>query len=1495
MQIGDVVHFEEGQFFNGAVQLGWVLDEPELAQVVARAFVFHGPRYHGAGTAEQDGIAAAYRLKDTAGFVCDLLRVMGAAASGQETNPYWLAVAGYGSGKSHLSVTIAALLADPDSATAAHILAQVGSADADLGADLGRRLTALGKPVLVLPLDGSKGFHLGAALSRVVLTRLAAAGVDADAIRALSPRFQTAEQFVERNFAFRTDALSAVLPGRDAATICAALRDQDEGVFDAVNAVYLEANGHPIPIEGQESAQDLMDALARIYCGEDGPFSQILILFDELGLYLEHAADHPERAGARVLQEIFQGVQNNHNKVQFVGFIQYELKAYLKRFSSSDLKELQRYITRFDAAEKCYLSTNLETLFAHLIHKDEAALNALWGRADPADQGRQTWQRLSAALPGFDRVAVWSDEGQFTRVILRGCWPLHPLAVWFLTRQHDLVQQRSALAFVKDVTERLRDQPALDGTRLRQIGAAGLVLDYMLPDLVAAERGGGGTVAETLQGLLTKYSAILDDPQRLVLAGIAVLDKAHIGRRSQPTVNALLCEATTLDETLVSATLSALSALGAAEWNPDLQRYELLSDGASRAQFEHWLRSQRQAMSADAIRQVFVSPEAADCPTGDIRPDFDRVHDIRTPDWIFSARHAHLGIIENLIRLAFDEWRQATLPTDAKGKLLYLFLHEDDDPLEADQRVAACFDLELRRCQLDQAPIWVILIADRQGRIADHLARLVILNGKVSSADQESFRRFIPDERERSRFVLKETVQDALMERRYRIAGFTEPPGDRLAETAGKIFSTIYPKTPPFPFDGFSTANGGGARDAVEVAKALMAGGVNYPWIQSKSTQLRNRIESVLNQSWQVLNANGEPGVPRAPLLKALIEEMEQAHERDPSCTLLATYRQLIGPPYGLNASSAAILLGLFLGLRHPQRAVEYAGQQVLPANWIAQVFSNRSGRHHFDEVTLGAATLRFFDGDVEAQWRVFLDEWEAVERYDTKLTYARKAKETLVVKPLPPTLALDYTRLHADADQAAVRIGEMQRVISKLQEEIERAVRSASVPHALQYGAKALELSRKLATEQLWPRSLEKEFVAFAEIAEELVASEVANWVPGRICHNPQQVNEFRRRTESEASWLTALGFVAQAQALTAQAQRSIARVEELQRHTLTLAKCEDYPRQPNPMKSTSVLQLRAEVDQGDELAASLQSIQALATAEKDAHISLIRRRQAQLKEAIAQRETELGRLDDLRLDSEESVREALATVERLRQVFAGTKHEGAMINDLAIVLNRLLADVQSWESGSVSVERLAEILLTLAKHQVADFRCWAEQGDIEPPPQWDLDAIYRSLVNERVAAASRRSADWLRPRTAGEGSIATLDLVACASLERELIEAPAYLADADRAEAIRLHEAVQQRQAQLLEKERFQQMAGWQRHFVEFSDVITLDRPTVEHLFSLLDSPPCPLRSEELSWQREVATRLTARLDELSLDDLVARIERLSPLMRLALFDRLSRLMTS
>jgi len=62
LNFGKVIQFHKELFFEGAVQLSWVQRRKEQARLAAEAFVFHGPRYHGAGDAEQEGIEGNYKL-----------------------------------------------------------------------------------------------------------------------------------------------------------------------------------------------------------------------------------------------------------------------------------------------------------------------------------------------------------------------------------------------------------------------------------------------------------------------------------------------------------------------------------------------------------------------------------------------------------------------------------------------------------------------------------------------------------------------------------------------------------------------------------------------------------------------------------------------------------------------------------------------------------------------------------------------------------------------------------------------------------------------------------------------------------------------------------------------------------------------------------------------------------------------------------------------------------------------------------------------------------------------------------------------------------------------------------------------------------------------------------------------------------------------------------------------------------------------------------------
>lgn len=1492
MNIGQIIRFHSERFFEGAVQLSWLQRRADLARQAATAFVFHGPRYHGAAQAEQDGIEGGYKLKDTASFVRDLLNSMNATATGHEANPFWLVVAGYGSGKSHLALTLAHLLEKPDDETAQAILEQIHRTDATIGETIRQHLTTEPKPALVLPLDGTAGFHLGNALSRVVFERLRHHGVDATPIRELSPRFRTAEQFVERNYAVRVDGFQQRLPGLDATRIAERLREHDEEVYAAVDILYQEANGHPIPVEGQESAQELIDTLRRVYCGPGGPFSHVLILFDELGRYLEYASEKPTLAGDFALQQIFQGVQDNSARVRFIGFIQYELKAYLKRFSGADLRQLQRYVTRFDAAEKWYLSTNLETIFAHMIGKDEASLQQLWQRTDAEHQVQRTWQYLSASLPGFSRFPVWSDQERFSRVIAHGCWPLHPLAVWFLTRLRDLVQSRSAMTFIKDVMERVSVEAADNNGRIRQVSAAELVIGNMLPELVSAERETGGSVAETLQMLLEKFSGHLDRHQRLVLAGVAVIEKTRIGKQSRAMADALLGEATALPETVLPELLETLAELGAMEWNEDLGQYELLTDGATRGQFRQWLRTQQAGLDASAVRDLFLRRGAADVEgLGVVAPDFARSRDIATPEWYFEIQLANVHSVEAAICKAFQEWSVASQPKDARGKLIYLYLHPDDDLAGVDTMIQARMRAELAALGQAQAPIWVISLEDRKGGIAEHLSRLYLFDEKINAADTERYRRFIPDERERSRIALRDEARQSIKAQRQWVAGFAETlSGGRLRQTGLEIFSQIYPRTVPFPFDGFASTSGGGAVDVANLIRVLVPRQFNAVWLQGQPRKLHNRVDAVLIQSWQAMLPSGKLRLPAEPALNSLCQWLESAHRDDPDRTLLASYRTLIAPPYGMNASSAGLLLGLFLGLETPPRRLLISDKPVSATEWLSAVFPASRNRNFLDEGILAKTKVRFLAEDSEGRWRALLQRWEVEQDYDALMKLSAEAERMLASEPVPETMEgnLNYFREKSVRARDAILL--LSQQLSEWERGIERIVSRSEVEHAIRLSSIMLRQRAEMVDNPCWPAHYLQSLDTLLGLVRGLIDREIAGWIPRQLCHNATQVGDFRKRTERDAETLEKLGYRHEAQTLIQQAQQSIHRVEKLQKHALTLSQAEDYPRQPTPAESTPVRDLRDQISQGDELIVNLEAAGgALSPQTLAAHVQAIKNRQAKLQAVVKRHQEGFGALYELTVDSKEALLEAITRVNRLRAIFVETRDEQE-VRDMAVQLEAILADISAWNEGDVSVERLEELLGEQVEQQVEALENFLEEKEIDPA--WTLGIIYRALMDERLAVARRRSAEWVKPRLVLAEKIGSLDRQGCLALIKELEAIPAYLATEDASSVENLLNEVRVRLHELEEQDRQAKISTWRRPFSTLDRVEQFDRQTVEKLLQDLRRPPCELRPDEKAQLTVVEVCLTTRLDQISMDELFDRIERLSSAQRRELLLRLAAL---
>ena len=79
-------------------------------------------------------------------------------AYGYEDAPFTLAIAGYGTGKSHLGVTLAELMGTADQVLASDILDNIQAADMQIAEDIKNMMNDVAKPCLVIALNGLNKF-----------------------------------------------------------------------------------------------------------------------------------------------------------------------------------------------------------------------------------------------------------------------------------------------------------------------------------------------------------------------------------------------------------------------------------------------------------------------------------------------------------------------------------------------------------------------------------------------------------------------------------------------------------------------------------------------------------------------------------------------------------------------------------------------------------------------------------------------------------------------------------------------------------------------------------------------------------------------------------------------------------------------------------------------------------------------------------------------------------------------------------------------------------------------------------------------------------------------------------------------------------------------------------------------------------------------------------------------------------------------------------------
>lgn len=1024
MRLRDAVNLRKDLLFNGAVQLDWFEWDTVQSDKAATHFVFHGPNYHGAQDAPDD----TYKLVDTASFTADLFsRILGR----EQDEPITLAIAGYGTGKSHLALTLATLLSRPDSPESEAILSNLSLADEDLGNRVRSVVGALsGQPYLVVTINGMRDFDLSAEIVRQVLKGLARHDVDASVLADLRPRFRMASSFTKSFFVSLREDFEARFGAQvKMEDILERLSIQDEDCFSLVSTIYTQKMGFPITASGTESLHDFVRVVRETYCGQDKPFAGLQILFDEFGRYLEFAVQKPFVAGSGSLQQLFESVQANSEYVSLVCFIQYELKAYATRVAPELRVDLGRYVNRYDSVPKARLSCNLETLIANLLEKKDIdkVNEAVTQQSSMILQGQ-----MSQWFPEMRNHLVWADPSCFHQVVGVGCWPFHPAAIWLLYRlsaSGRSLQQRSAFSLLSEVYGEFAERDIRADFVIRPVAMVtqSLIYEFLSSESYGHERA----ITHAYLEVLDKYNNELSADEKMILRAILVSRKMGVKVDSRDDHCCFVAMLTGLSEAQVMEAITSLEGEYAVlEWDATLNQFELVGDAIPKRAFLSKISAAVDQVSSDRRADIFASAFGRWMAISEYPTDFGKQNQIYTREWNYRAHFSDIHRLHSQLDFALRTWREARGVDEAKGQLIYCYVGPGSSLQTIADQSRAYLKSLLSVHEVDAhigAPIGIVFLNDRDGSFGRKLAEYWILNEQ----ENEDIRKHAIFATDRSAALLTEISQqfEALQRDHAMVLGTTSNiKSQRIRLALEQLFDSVYPGRIAFPFDGFHTSRGNAAKDCREFIQALFLGHLDRDWIAGKNPQPRNRAVEVLDKTWRVFGDDGRVRLkPANKSLQAIFDILDDQltigdeAEESPVLNLGSVMSCLCDPPIGCNLASAGLALALFIGRRRSELSFLLEHREIRVEEWLQQAFSGS----YLDVAVLERTEIARVSQRGLSLWELLLDEWELETTHISQSEYIHKSIDLRKRLPLPAQLFYRYQSLESRARSAKTILDE--------------------------------------------------------------------------------------------------------------------------------------------------------------------------------------------------------------------------------------------------------------------------------------------------------------------------------------------------------------------------------------------------------------------------------------------------------------------------------------
>lgn len=1173
MKLNEILEFKKDLYFEGAVQADWFY-LAEKSKKVSENFVFHGSKYYGV-----EGLIGNRRI-DTVSFV----KTIGEKLKDENTNPLTLAIADYGTGKSHLAVTLGQLLSGQEymPETFSKIIDNISKIDKQ---DAKEIKELYNRRNLVLIINGMKDFNLHSEILKAAQKTLKLHGISDNNLKKINKSIEIAEGFFERNNQIFISQFETAAKNfgwyETGQQLIDKIRDSllnDDHSFEIINEVYENTTGHKIRWDEGLSATNILEELINDYCGSDGDFDSVVILFDEFGRYLEYASGIDSgKSGDSALQQIFECTQNFEGKLQVINFIQSDIKTYLQRVDNT--KNISRYIGRYDVSDKYYISSNLETVFANLIHrKNEIAFKNIV--VENQMMKEHYWKNVFNDLNRWCVInGLWNDYSLFRNVIVEGIYPMHPISTFMLSQLSDYLQNRSSLTLISQYISNYSEFDI--SNEYFTILPEKLMTGDLFTEMLSAEQEGKQSSQHCIRfyNVLRKYEDKLNDNHLKVLRSNLVLRVLKCRTSSlEDILNGLsYCSGLTIEQ--VKQALDYLeNEYGILGYDDRAFCFDFMEE--SNGAHDYKIVKKRLLASATfnpyLLRNNFEILEF----TGNnenIVTSFGVTNRINTNEWMFKqslypAEDINIKVINRFI----DEWKSAVKPDEPKGHVIWIYINKDTsyETIEELKKISII---------LEDMPIVLMVLNDSENRLCNDLIEYSVIHSMDDNIKSKYERHYL-DDVQQNKDRIKSEFNNLKKERLYITNSGITQFENRITKELSNIFSKLYPKVASFHFDGLLSKAGNLAtkqsNNFLTIVKLLMGNGIDSNIIHNYSIEIRNRIEALLfyksATSWKCLNDQYHVVPPTEPKARYIYDQIANKLDEEEQINCKELYETLVSPPYGLNNFSCLLMISVVLANLDYCTRVVYDETVYSTKAWRDLLFV-KEGKVDFD-LLKESKLIKVDAGVTEEKFLKLFKEIGDNKDVDRVDILTNELNKLMKENDLPERLEDSMKLAKKTLDDGKNAKKEWNQVISKI-----KKYNSDMAPKNLYPGFQAMEFAKETDFASIFTK-YKYEYVSYyrsqlSDLLDDIndyISENFNEYVYGMRCNEVERLIQFRNHGFKTVNFLQELGYIEYANIMQKHVESEIANIEAIRDKQNLKADCDKFFKTCKINKYTSFVQIK-------------------------------------------------------------------------------------------------------------------------------------------------------------------------------------------------------------------------------------------------------------------------------------------------------------------------------